>query len=291
MPPVDFMHNDRRASSQTPLDTLTALAAIKRYRRGEEIYSQHDPVAYQYRVVSGAARRLIVQASGRRRIVDFLLPGDFFGFARRREHAFTVEAVIEDTDIALYPRARVDKLVGSDPGLGHLVCEATAAEICRLQERIVVLGQTTALERVTSFLIEMAGRLSDDRGKIVLPMSRYDIADYLALSVETVCRALGSLKHRGAITLAGSRRVQILDRAALDHADDDDDAAAHPAAAAVDYRLWRNAPDRGGAMPRPAPDHLPAPTPPSPRAEPLQRGCASPTARACARGALRRFGR
>jgi CRP/FNR family transcriptional regulator, nitrogen fixation regulation protein len=133
MPPVDLMHNDRRVSSQTPLDILTALAATKRYRRGGEIYSQYDPVEYQYRVVSGAARRLTVQASGRRRIVDFLLPGDFFGFARRREHAFSVEAVVEGTVIARYPRARIDKLVGSDPGLGHLICEATPAEICRLQ--------------------------------------------------------------------------------------------------------------------------------------------------------------
>ena len=46
-------------------------------------------------------------------------------------------------------------------------------------------------------------------------MSRYDIADYLALSVETVCRTLTDLKHRGAITLTGTHRVKIIDPAVL----------------------------------------------------------------------------
>jgi CRP/FNR family transcriptional regulator, nitrogen fixation regulation protein len=48
-------------------------------------------------------------------------------------------------------------------------------------------------------------------------MSRYDIADYLAMAVETVSRALTTLKARGAITLGNSRHVRIIDRIALEH--------------------------------------------------------------------------
>jgi CRP/FNR family nitrogen fixation transcriptional regulator len=50
----------------------------------------------------------------------------------------------------------------------------------------------------------------------VLPVSRYDIADYLAVSVETVCRSLTDLRHRGVISLAGKRTVKILNRSALE---------------------------------------------------------------------------
>jgi CRP-like cAMP-binding protein len=46
-------------------------------------------------------------------------------------------------------------------------------------------------------------------------MSRSDIADYLALSVETVSRSLTLLRHDGAIALLDARRVKILDRDAL----------------------------------------------------------------------------
>jgi CRP-like cAMP-binding protein len=54
-------------------------------------------------------------------------------------------------------------------------------------------------------------------------MSRYDIADYLGLSAETVSRAVTSLKHQGAIMLAGTHRVQIVDRVALDTCHDYDE--------------------------------------------------------------------
>jgi CRP/FNR family nitrogen fixation transcriptional regulator len=42
-------------------------------------------------------------------------------------------------------------------------------------------------------------------------MSRYDIADYLAVSVETVSRALTELKRRGSIRYASARRIRILE--------------------------------------------------------------------------------
>ncbi|WP_074827860.1 MULTISPECIES: helix-turn-helix domain-containing protein [Bradyrhizobium] len=49
-----------------------------------------------------------------------------------------------------------------------------------------------------------------------LPVTCYDIAEYLAGSVETVCRAITDLQHRGIITLAGKRTVKILNRGALE---------------------------------------------------------------------------
>jgi DNA-binding transcriptional regulator YhcF (GntR family) len=47
-------------------------------------------------------------------------------------------------------------------------------------------------------------------------MSRYDIADYLAIAVETVSRALTSLREGGAIKFDGVRCVQIRDRQSLE---------------------------------------------------------------------------
>jgi CRP/FNR family nitrogen fixation transcriptional regulator len=73
-----------------------------------------------------------------------------------------------------------------------------------------------ALERVGSFLFEMAARSYDARaGAIVLPMSRYDIADYLGLSVETVCRTFSELHRRNIIATLRAHRVRIIDRDAL----------------------------------------------------------------------------
>jgi CRP/FNR family nitrogen fixation transcriptional regulator len=68
-------------------------------------------------------------------------------------------------------------------------------------------------------------------------MSRYDIADYLAISVETVSRAVTDLKQRNAIRLAGSRHLRILDHVALDQDDRRGPHRAPSAPQALDRRV------------------------------------------------------
>jgi CRP/FNR family nitrogen fixation transcriptional regulator len=86
----------------------------------------------------------------------------------------------------------------------------------RLQAQLLILGRITALEKVGSFILEMETRLFQGEDSIALPVSRYDIADYLAISVETVSRSLTDLKHRGVIKLSGTRTVKIVDRDVLE---------------------------------------------------------------------------
>jgi CRP/FNR family nitrogen fixation transcriptional regulator len=199
--------------------------AIPVYRnRGGEIHGSDCSDDYWYRVVSGAARCYIVLPGGRRQILDLLLPGDFFGFTGREGHFYGVDAVVDNTKVACYPRGALQALADSDPAIAHEVSEMVLKAMARLQQLILILGRTTAREKVGAFLLRIMQRVaSDDTDRLVLPTSRYDIADYLALSVETVSRALTDLKDRGLISLAGPRRVQIVDRHGLDdrHASDD----------------------------------------------------------------------
>jgi signal-transduction protein with cAMP-binding, CBS, and nucleotidyltransferase domain len=88
---------------QAPLQVFEALAALKRYRRGQAIYKEDSPVDYWYRIVSGMARRFSARADGKRQIVDLLLPGDVFGFGGSGKHHFAVEAVLDDTVVARFP--------------------------------------------------------------------------------------------------------------------------------------------------------------------------------------------
>ena len=73
----------------------------------------------------------------------------------------------------------------------------------------------TAPERVACFLLELAER-RDARRELDVPMSRYDIADYLGLTVETVCRVLSAMKRDGAIAIPNPHRIEIRDREMLE---------------------------------------------------------------------------
>jgi len=114
-------------------------------------------------------------------------------------------------------RVRVEMLADSDPQLAREIRQVAFAALSRVQAQLLILGRITALEKVGSFILEMVSRLSAGNGNsVALPMSRYDIADYLAVSVETVSRSLTDLKQRGVIKLAGTRTVRIVNRNALE---------------------------------------------------------------------------
>ena len=214
--------HQRATVRQTPLESLEPLAARIQCARGQEIYKEDSPVNYWYRIISGVARRFSARADGRRQIVDLLLPGDVFGFGARGKHHFAVEAAIDGTVVARYPRSRLDALAESDARIARELRDAACEAMSRLHALILNLGRTTAEEKVGHFLLRMAERLAGGPAdRVVLPMSREDIADYLALSVETVSRALTQLKRRGVILLMGTRQVRIVDRHALDDADED----------------------------------------------------------------------
>jgi CRP/FNR family nitrogen fixation transcriptional regulator len=192
---------------------LDALAAMLRYQAGQFIYRSADPTEFWYCILSGAARKYAVNPNGSRRIVDFLLPQDLFGIGRDGRHRFGVDVIADGTTIVRYPGRLVERLADSDPCVARQIREAAFESIRRLETRMLMLGLGRARERVGAFLLELAERLGQRRcpGEICLPMSRCDVADYLALAVETVSRVFTQLRFQGVIRLNGLRNIQVCD--------------------------------------------------------------------------------
>jgi CRP/FNR family transcriptional regulator, nitrogen fixation regulation protein len=207
----------RRILSMQPhaLKRLDESATIVKCHRGQEIPNNSGPAGHWYYVIVGAVRHCTIRSDGRRQIVDLMLPRDFF-FVSDNKREDTIEAIAEETVLASYPGGRVEMLAEREPKFARELREVTFQSLSRSQEQLLILGGVTALEKVGSFLLALDGRAMDGRGQVELPVTRYDIAEYLAVSVETVCRAITDLQQRGVITLAGKRTVKILNRGALE---------------------------------------------------------------------------
>jgi CRP-like cAMP-binding protein len=197
---------------------LERLAIVARYENDQPIYRSNDPAEHWFRIISGAARKSSLSGEGQRHIVDFLLPGDFFGFSVRGGYQCSAEAIVPGTLVARYVRSSAERLADSDPQVAQYIRRVAFESIGRLQRRTVLLGRSSALEKVSAFLLEMADRSSIEQADwMSLPMSRSDIADYLAMAVETVSRTLTLLRARRSIAFRDrdARQVQICDRGAL----------------------------------------------------------------------------
>ena len=205
------------AGRSRQFEALTPLASISRCAAGQQICRQGEPADRWFWIIAGSARRSMIRPDGRRQIIDLLLPGDCFGFTNGGEYDDSVDAIARETYIARCIRRDAEAVAETNPQLAGEIREATFETLWRLQSQLLIVGRVTAFEKVGAFLIEMATRLSsrpDDR--VVLPISRYDIADYLGLSVETVSRSLTHFKQQGVIKLFGPRSVWIVDREALE---------------------------------------------------------------------------
>lgn len=189
-------------------------ATTLRAARGDKVVGQGDPAKYCYLVLSGCVRTVRLMEDGRRQIGEFLLAGDLFGWEALGEHNFGAEVVTPATFLR-YPRQQLEALAWRDPALAARLYALAAGQLRADRERMVLLGRKTAVERVATFLLEMAARLGADAGDWVdLPMSRTDIADYLGLTIETVCRGITYLGRQGIITVKRSG-IAIRDRRAL----------------------------------------------------------------------------
>jgi CRP/FNR family nitrogen fixation transcriptional regulator len=193
------------------LAPLKAIGTISRYSRNETIFSEGDPAATSFKVVSGAVRLCKVLSDGRRQIADFRLAGDFFGLEATDEYALTAEA-LGDVVAVRYSRARLDRLEDEQANVRRDLMGVLRRDLTAAQMHLIMLGRQTARERVASFLMQLANRQDAESGASVeVPMGRQDIADYLGLTIETVCRAIGELKRAHTIGIPDRHHIVVRD--------------------------------------------------------------------------------
>jgi CRP/FNR family nitrogen fixation transcriptional regulator len=180
-----------RDTRTTPSDFIGLMGITLHYERGTEIVGEEDPADYIYQVIEGTVRTCKLLCDGRRQIGAFVMPGGYFGMEARGKHCFAAEA-ITDVTVHLISRSAAYAAAGREPEIARSLWEVTAQSLDASQRHALLLGRKTALEKIASFLSQMAERQGSD-DEIELPMSRQDIADYLGLTIETVSRTMTQL--------------------------------------------------------------------------------------------------
>ena len=204
------------------VDELDQLEDIMRrgrpLKRGEHLYRASDPFESVFAVRSGAVKTYIVSEDGEEQVTGFYLPGEIVGMdGISTAHHVTSAKTLETSSVCEIPFSRLEELSTKIPSLQHHFFSQMSREIQADRELHMLLSKKSADDRIASLLISIANR-QKLRGLsaqcIRLPMSRYDIANYLGLAVETVSRIFTRFQQQGLLAVEG-REVKILDREAL----------------------------------------------------------------------------
>src|SRR5690606_3487837 len=150
---------------------------------------------------------------GRRQILSFHFPGDVFGLERNACHRVSAECV-SDAEVMLVRRSQLEHAAANNLGAAQGLTILLADSLDSAHEHALILGRKGASERVAAFLLSLSTRLPAGEA-LDLPMSRADIADYLALTIESVSRAFTEMERQSTIALPTSRHVVMRNRSAL----------------------------------------------------------------------------
>jgi CRP-like cAMP-binding protein len=214
--PTWFGPRGRDTSSALPILADLIDGPPGTYSAGQTVFACGVKADSIYEVVSGVVRTVHLRANGRRIICGFFVPGEIFGLESGADHPASAEAVTE-ARVVRYQRARLeymtvlDRRVASQLWIWLDFCGGQAGG---RQSR---LSSGDAVHKLIRFLLDMGRRLRADH-ELDLPMTRYDIGDYLGMSSETVSRSFSALRRRGLIATRG-RSVTLLQPDALKRLD------------------------------------------------------------------------
>ena len=187
----DLEHQPEASASGRPFD----------FPPRTTIIDEGEPARAIYRVLSGRVMLSKLLPDGRRQIFEVLGPGAIFGVTPNGKYDSIAETLTE-TRVAAFERTMTER----SPAFGIFVADHLKAQICALHDHAVLLGRKTAVERVSTYILELVEGSSHDAalksdGVIVrVPMTRSEIADYLGLTLETVSRAFSKLKRDGVVS-------------------------------------------------------------------------------------------
>ncbi len=195
-----------------------ARVSVRHLGAGATLYAEGDASSEVSTLFDGWAFRYKTTEDGRRQILDFAVPGSFFGLAEDADgnwnHA--VEA-LTPVSMCILSREKVSLLIRTDPAIAGFMAGIGRSEQAILYEHLCNIGQRSAVDAVAHLLLELRFRWCahrpDPGDTIHLPLGQAHIADALGLSHVHANRVLMQLKRQGLISFS-HQRLSIPDIAA-----------------------------------------------------------------------------
>lgn len=201
---------------------------MKKFKKGDRvlpagthIYRPGEESGEMYNLLDGWVALYRILPAGRRQILEFALPGHFFGYHPNAEAATAHGAqCLTDVSVCVFPRRGFPELLRKHPEMGMALNSIAAHDIDRAYDHITNVGARSARERVANLLLELCLRVTRQKNSttwsdtVDIPLAQHDIADALGLTSVYVSQMLKSLREQKVLVFRNGQ-LQILDHAAL----------------------------------------------------------------------------
>jgi CRP-like cAMP-binding protein len=208
----DPKSNIENLLSRKEQNAFREIATVLEYSRGgSTVFAEGEDAHFVYAVAAGVVRISRHSDGGRRQVLALMLPGDLFGLPDAGIYVNSAEVTCPST-LYRIPWLGLRELMTREPAMLLNLFNRVAYDLREAQRRIMILGQQNTSQRLVSLLLDFARHpafFSEARSQVTLPLTRFDIADYLGTSPETVARGFLLLERDGLVRRVSSRVIQI----------------------------------------------------------------------------------
>lgn len=208
---------DNGSSSAADLNCLVT-DAVKQisFSAGQVLFSRGQTSTSLFSLSSGLVKITSNGTDGHAQIVGLGAPGKLvFGLQSLEQdrHEYTAVAATDGHACKIRHRALL-RAFKDEPRIGLRLVSALNAQLAQSRALMEVMGHKKAAEKIAAFILLLAPRVQSEDAGFALPFSRSEIAEFLGLSEETVCRQMASMKRDGVI-YAPRGKMRIQDREQL----------------------------------------------------------------------------
>ena len=185
-------------------DAVCTIRCRGPYQPGDRIYRTGDPLSALYAITSGSVKTEYTTCTGALQVTGFYLRGDLFGAEALGEHSHSDDAIaLETAWICELRTPELEDLCAKHPEVMRGLFQILNRRARNDTVHQVNVRKRTTEQRVLGFLQDFAersrARLTGVEDEIPLPMTKEDMASYLAITPETLSRILRKLDDAGYI--------------------------------------------------------------------------------------------
>lgn len=191
---------------------------IRILHAGDHLYRAGESVDAVFRLRTGVVKTALIDSDGNEQVTGFYGPSEWVGLEALNAKTHRSDATVLDTaSVCVVPAAALHERVTSSVGATHALIDILGENLAHKDLMHLSLARDNAVQRMAAFLHELSTRQAGvgfGADNIALPMTRGEIASYLALAVETVSRLLSRMQRDGILSVH-RHNVEILDHNAL----------------------------------------------------------------------------
>lgn len=191
------------------------ITKAKVFEKGEMVYMSGDKGGTLFVLHTGKVKISRLNASGKEQVIRVVGPGEFMGeLSLFSAIPFTDNAqVTEESTMCVIEGERLKGLMQKYGSIAFKVMDELSRRLEKAENLIESINLNTVEQRIAKALLSSANH----KGEVVLNMTKGDFASHLGMSQETLSRKLSVFQESGYIALFGHRKIQIIDREALEN--------------------------------------------------------------------------